>query len=93
MRMGTVHAFPIARRHVGVERVARMIYAETKDHKLQLNMAMTRATKFYQRTKNAGVPDDIAFAQAQDLAGMIGEWLESLEWQDSQEDHLGGDAA
>ena len=90
--MGTVHAFPIARRHVGVERVARQIYAETKDHQRQMEMAMKRALKFYQRTKNAGVPDAVAYAQAQDLAGMLGEWLENLEWQDGQEQR-GGDAA
>ena len=80
--MGKVVGFPIGDRHVGVERVARQIYQETKDEKRQLAMAMQRANKIYQRALIAGVPNAVAYAQAQHLAGMIGAWIDELEGEE-----------
>jgi len=91
--MGEIVAFPIARTHVGVERVAREIIEQTRDHpERRVDVTVNRAARMYNRALVAGVPDAVAHEQAQDLCGMLGEWIEALEWQERQR-RSGGDAA
>jgi hypothetical protein len=93
LTMGSVHAFPIARTHVGVERVARKIYDETQDHpESRIDLAVRRATRMCDRAISTGVPDDVAHQQAEEFAGMLGEWIETFEWQERQA-RRGGDIA
>lgn len=54
-------------------------------------MALGRASTMYARALKAGVPDAVAHEQAKHLAGMLGDWIDTFEWQESQ-GQLGGAA-
>ena len=91
--MGEIVAFPIARTHVGVERVAREIIEQTRDHpERRIDVTVNRAARMYNRALVAGVQDAVAHEQAQDLCGMLGEWIEALEWQERANGDRGGGA-
>lgn len=77
--MGDVIAFPTATRHVAVERVARELYNRVNaDLESLPEVILNRCYRTYVRATDAGVPEDVAEHQAEELRVALHKWCEAV---------------
>ena len=77
--MGDVIAFPTATRHDAVERVARELYNRVNaDLESLPEVILNRCYRTYVRATDAGVLEDVAEQQAEELRVALHKWCEAV---------------
>ena len=78
--MAEIVSFPIAR-HTAVERIARMIMAESRTPEERDKKIAARCEALIEKAQHNGLPADLACERATELYAAMAEWIEALEWK------------